>query len=125
MASGHVGLASEGGVGSIEPPKSWGGGGGGGGWEKGSIDWHHESDITGAEGADNFFEHHKWSKNFFSPNTWQMMTFLNLLDTLIPKIPFSFCADFWVWVTSEARGSVSLGFWVSCQFSPFLGGMWV
>ena len=47
---------------------------------------------------------------FFSPNTWQMMTFLNPLDALIPKIPFSFFADLWVWVTSEARGSVSLGF---------------
>ena len=39
-----------------------------------------------------------------SPNTWQMMTFLNPLDALIPNIPFSFFADFWVWVTSEARG---------------------
>ena len=25
--------------------------------------------------------------------------FLNLLDVLIPKIPFSFFADLWVWVT--------------------------
>ena len=49
------------------------------------------------------------------------MTFLNPLDALIPKIPFSFFADFWVWVTSEARGSVSVGFWGSCQLSPFLG----
>ena len=39
---------------------------------------------------------------------WQMMTFLNPLDALIPKIPFSFFADFWVRVTSEAPG-VSLG----------------
>ena len=32
---------------------------GGGGWEKGSIDRHHLSVImnSGAEGADNFFEH--------------------------------------------------------------------
>ena len=36
-----------------------------------------------------------------------MVTFLNPLDA---KIPFSFLANFWVWVTSEARGSVSLGF---------------
>ena len=47
--------------------------------------------------------------NFFSSNTWQMFFFLNPLDALIPKIPFSFFVDFWVWVTSEARGSVSVG----------------
>ena len=51
-----------------------------------------------------------------------MMTFLNPLDALIPKIPFSFFfPDFWVLVTSEARGSVSVGFCGSCQLSPFLG----
>ena len=49
------------------------------------------------------------------------MPFLNPLDTLIPKIPFSFFADFWVWVTSEARWSVSVGFWGSCQLRPFWG----
>ena len=59
--------------------------------------------------------------NFFSPNIWQMITFLNPLDTLIPKIPFSVFADFWVWVTFEARGSDSVGFWGSCQLSPFWG----
>ena len=40
------------------------------------------------------------------------------------KIPFSFFADFWVWVTSEARGSVWVGFWGTRQLSPFWGG-WV
>ena len=50
------------------------------------------------------------------------MTFLNPLDALIPKIPFSFFPDFWVWVTAEAQGSVSVGFWGSCQLSPFGGG---
>ena len=50
-----------------------------------------------------------------------MMTFLNPLDALIPKIPFSFFPDFWVWVTSEARGSDSVGFGGSCQLSPFWG----
>ena len=50
------------------------------------------------------------------------MTFLNPLDALIPKIPFSFFPDFWVWVTSEAQGSVLVGFWGSCQLSPFSGG---
>ena len=49
------------------------------------------------------------------------MTFLNPLDTLIPKIPFSFFPDFWVWVTSKAWGSDSVGFWGSCQLSPFWG----
>ena len=49
------------------------------------------------------------------------MTFLNPLDALIPKIPLSFFADFWVWVTSEARGSVSVGFLGSHQLSPFWG----
>ena len=58
----------------------------------------------------------------FSPNIWQMMTFLNPLDALIPKIPFSFFAEFWVRVTSEAQGSVSVGFWGSRQLSPFSGG---
>ena len=47
------------------------------------------------------------------------MTFLNPLDALIPKIPFSFFSNFWVWATSEARGSVSVGFSGSCQLSPF------
>ena len=36
--------------------------------------------------------------------------------------PFSFFTDFWVWVTSEARGSDSVGFWGSCQLSPFFWG---
>ena len=44
------------------------------------------------------------------------MTFLNPLDLLIPKISFSFFADFWVRVTSEAQGSVSVGFWGSRLF---------
>ena len=54
--------------------------------------------------------------NFF-PNMWQMM----LNNVLIPKIPFSFFADFWVRVTSEAPG-VSLGRILgSRQLSPFWG----
>ena len=48
--------------------------------------------------------------------------FLNPLDALIPTIPFSFCAELWVQVTSEARGSVSVGFLGSRQLSPFWGG---
>ena len=51
------------------------------------------------------------------------MTFLNPLDALIPKIPFPFFADFWVWVTSEARRSVLVGFWGSRPWSPlWVGG---
>ena len=101
------GLQVRGGGGSIEPPKSRGAV-----WEKGSIDRHHESVIinSGAKGAKIFLSI-KIGQIFFSPNIWQMMLFLNPLDALIPKIPFSFFADFWVWVTSEARGSVSVGFW--------------
>ena len=59
---------------------------------------------------------------FFPPNIWQMMIFLNPLDALIPKISFSFFADFWVRVTSEAWGSVSVGFWGYRQLSPLLLG---
>ena len=52
-----------------------------------------------------------------------MMYFLNPLDALIPKIPLSFFADFWVWVTSETRESVLVGFWGSRPLSPsFFGG---
>ena len=58
---------------------------------------------------------------FFSSNIWQMMTFLNPLDALIPKIPFSFFPDFGVWVTSKTWGSDSVGFWGPCQLSPFWG----
>ena len=49
------------------------------------------------------------------------MTFLNPLDALIPKIPFSFFPDFWVWVTSKARG-VRLGRILGVlSIEPFLG----
>ena len=54
---------------------------------------------SGAKGAEIFFEHLNRSI-FFPPNVWQMMTFL----------------------TSEAQGSVSVGFWGSCQLSLFFGG---
>ena len=54
-----------------------------------------------------------------SPNTWQMMIFLNSFDALIPKIPFSILAEFWVRITSGAQGSVSVGFCGARQLSPF------
>ena len=49
------------------------------------------------------------------------MYFLNPLDALVPKIPFSFFAEFWVRAISGARESVSVGFWRSRQLSPFWG----
>ena len=42
-------------------------------------------------------------------------------DALIPKIPFSFFAEFWVRVTSGAQGSVSVGFWGGASIEPFVG----
>ena len=47
------------------------------------------------------------------PRLWvqETMTFLNPLNTLIPKIPFSGFSEFWVWVSSRGQGSVSVGFW--------------
>ena len=75
---------------------------------------------SGAEGAENFFDHSKWS-NFFSLNIWQTMIFLHPLDALIPKIPFSFFANFWVRVTSEARGSLSVGFLEVPSIEPLFG----
>ena len=59
---------------------------------------------------------------FFPPNAWQMMTFLNPLDALISKSPFSLFAEFWVRFTSGARGSVLVGFWGTCQWSLWGGG---
>ena len=58
---------------------------------------------------------------FFPPNTWQMITFLNPLDVLIPKISFSisFFAEFGVRITSGAWGSVSVGFGGGRERSPF------
>ena len=65
---------------------------------------------SSAEGTENFFWRIKNGQKNFPLNMWQMMTFPNPLDVLIPKIPFSFFAGFWVWVTSEARGSILVGF---------------
>ena len=62
---------------------------------------------SGAEGAETFLSIE--NGQFFPPNTWPMMTFLTPLDALIPKIPTSFFAEFWV--ASGAQGSVLVGFW--------------
>ena len=65
----------------------------------------------------------------FSPNTWQMLTFLNPLAALIPKSHFHY---FFFGAkslsgspsgASGARGSVSVGFGRARQLSPFLGGV--
>ena len=37
------------------------------------------------------------------------------------KNPIFFFSRFWVWVTSKAWGSDLVGFWGSCQLSPFWG----
>ena len=50
--------------------------------------------------------------------------FLNPLDALIPKIPFSVFADFWVRVTSGAWGSVSVGFSGGHQWSLLGVQLW-
>ena len=71
---------------------------------------------SGAEGAENFLSI-KIGQFFFT----KYVANHDFSEPLIPKIPFSFFADFWVWVTSEARRSVSVGFWGSCQLSPFWG----
>ena len=62
----------------------------------------------------------KWAKNG-TKMCLQMITFLSPLNALIPKLPFSFLADFLVWLTSKAWGSISVGFRGSRQWSPFLG----
>ena len=41
---------------------------------------------SGAKGAEGFLSIRNGQN--FSTNMWQMMTFLNPLDALIPKIPF-------------------------------------
>ena len=51
-----------------------------------------------------------------------MITFLNPLDVLTPKIPFSFFAEFGVRVTSGAPGSVSVGFCGARPLSLFVCG---
>ena len=93
--------------GSIEPQKC-------GRWgvrEKRSIVRHHSLIIMNTDA--NFCT--LTMVKIVSPNTWQMMFFLNPFDALIPKIQFSFFANF----GSESRLSVLLGIRGSCQFSPF------
>ena len=53
---------------------------------------------------------------------WQMMTFLDPLDALIPKIPFSFFCRFLGPGHLRGPGSVSVGFGGSRQLSLFGGG---
>ena len=60
-----------------------------------------------------------------SPNTWQMLTFLNPLDALIPKIPFIFCRFLGLghpWGPGVRLGRILGG----PSIEPFLGerGIW-
>ena len=90
------GFRRRGGGGSIEAPKT-------GGLGKGLNGQDNQSVIMnpGAQGPENFLSI-QHGQIVFLPNTWQMTIFLNPLDALIPKIPFSFFASFWVRVTSGA-----------------------
>ena len=76
---------------------------------------------TGGEGAQLTRQliSYELGSIFFTPSAWQMMISLNPLDALIPKIPLSCFAEFWVRVTSGARGSVAVGFWRGRQLNPF------
>ena len=62
--------------------------------------------------------------NFPPPNLWQMMIFLNPLNILIPKIPFSFfLLNFGSGSPPGPGGSVSVGFFLGgSSIEPFLGG---
>ena len=60
---------------------------------------------------------------FFSPKYMANDDFSEPPRRADSKNPnFLFFPDFWVRVTSEARESVSVGFWGSCQLSPFFWG---
>ena len=123
---GMSGFHFRGGGGVNRAPQNWGGGCGKRAqppptnsaaelWPKSCANWS----------AENLFVEHSGIHRFVcAPKIWQVLIFLNPLDALIVlrgNIPFSFFPDFWVWVTSKARGSDSVGFWGSCQLSPFWG----
>ena len=103
--------------GSIEPPKT----GGEGVQDKGSID-RTINQLLWTLAPKMFFSIENAQIPPPPPTTWQMMTFPNPLDALIPKIPFSFFVDFWVRVTSGAQGSVSVGFLGARPLSFFWWG---
>ena len=56
---------------------------------------------------------------FFTPNIWQMMIFLNPLDGLIPKIPFSFFLPIFGSGSPLRQAVSSVGFWGSRRLSFF------
>ena len=72
---------------------------------------------SGSEGADNFL-----TIDPPPPNTWQLMMFLDPLDALIPKIPFSFFAEFRVRATSGAPGVSLSRILAGPSIGPFGGG---
>ena len=76
---------------------------------------------SGAKGAEIFLSIEKGSK-IFPPNMWQMMTFLNPLDALIPKIPFHFFCRFLGLGHLRGRQGVRLGRILGVpSIEPFLG----
>ena len=60
---------------------------------------------------------------FSPPNTWQMMTFLNPLNALIPEIPFSLLPNFGSGSPPGPPWSVSVGFCGARQLSPLFWGV--
>ena len=101
-------------------------GGGGGGVNRAPQNWGGgRAQLTGPlisyYKLRNFFPAFKMVI-FPPPNTRQMRIFLNPLGALIPKVPFSFVAEFWVRVTFGAPLSVSVGFRGDRQLGLFLGG---
>ena len=76
---------------------------------------------SGAERAQNFFEHRKWSIFFFTKDMAND-DFSGPPRRADPKIPFLFFAEFRVWVTSAA-GGVGLGRILGGRsIEPFVGG---
>ena len=73
---------------------------------------------SGAKGAEIFLSI-KVGRFFFCTKSMANDDFSEPPRCADSKNPIFFFSDLWVWVTSEARGSVSVGFWGSCQLSPF------
>ena len=62
--------------------------------------------------------------DFFSANVWQMITFLNLLDTMNPEIPFSFIFGQFLGLGHPRGPGVSLGRILGVlSIEPFWGGV--
>ena len=77
--------------------------------------------TSAAEGAENFFFCIQIGQFLHFTESMANNDFSDPCQRADSPNRISFLADFWVWVTFEARGSVSVGFWGSCQLSPFWG----